>query len=411
MGGGFAVTTAIVTGTGLEIDTLIEVRDAITADLKTIYGSDINLDAATPDGQWIGVISNAIYQQAAALQTVSNSIDVRLAQGNALSGRVALNGLRRKAGTYATATFALAGIAGTVIAAGMQIQTDNGPIWSLTTAVTLPAAGAPVTGVFRCTTLGANSLSGGSTLRVLTPIYGLQTVTAPALATPGTPYETDTALQLRRSQGVALPSQTRVESMLTRVLAVEGVTAAAVYSNPNDTPLMVGTTSVAAHGAFVVVYGPSSDGANIATAIALTNSIGTPTTGSDLWPVVDSQGFSQPVRFSYAVETPIAFAMTTKRGAGWPGDVAGKEAIFAAVAQYFENTLVDKAITRPVTIGAAISVTQIEAAAACAGGHVVQSIFVTNDGGGTLAPSGELAIAADALGVFDLANSTITVIP
>ena len=85
---------------GLIIDTLENIVDSIVADLKTIYGEDINVNSDSPDGQNINIFAQVAIDLRELIQKVNASFDPNQAEGRVLDQRVAVNNIIRKGATY-----------------------------------------------------------------------------------------------------------------------------------------------------------------------------------------------------------------------------------------------------------------------------------------------------------------------
>lgn len=380
---------------------LAETIAAITADVKSIYGSDIDVSSSTPDGQLIGIIAESASNAALALEEVNAAFDVRNARGTALSGRMRLNGLERKSGTYSTATFTTTGTAGVTIPTGSQLAID-GNVFATTADAT---CGNVITAT--CTAVGANVVSGGSSIRILTPIYGWQSVAFNAMVTTGSPYEADSVAQARRAVTVALPSQGMLDSIRARVLAVDNVTQCCVFENTTDSSTTIGSTTLTPHAVLVIAQGGVD--ADVANAIYLAKPLGCGLCGTSSQTIVDSQGnnntiaFSRPATYpAYPVTPPYALITAHIRAAsGYPGSTTAIANAKTAITSYFTA----------LQIGEPINVLAIAAAIAATPGVRVESVSVSVDGGSTYITTGEASVPSDAIGyIIPAASIAVTVV-
>lgn len=402
-------TVSYIDSTGFHLDPLADVTLNLTAAMQSIYGSDVNVSPETPDGQWIGVLSNAIYSAAQGLQYVYSSLDVRNARGVELQGRVALNGITPKAGTNSTCTFLLTGALSATIPEGTQLQTDSAVIWATVAPVTLGSVYGTATVLCAAVPTGALSATSGSTVRIMTPLYGLQDASVVAMVTTGTPQESDVALQLRRAQSVALPSQSKIDSLRARVLAVPNVLACAVYDNPSDVATNIGSSYwyINPHSVAVCVHGPAASATDIAQALWLSGGFGNGFDGDITHSVVDSQGFSHTMTWrAAAYGGPLALhcIVYMDRGPGWPGDAVGRDLVMAAIADYISNVRLTNAPA--ITIGSSIYVAEITAAALSVPGALVTRVQIWKGSYGYAIDTGSLAFDVFEIATFTAADPT-----
>ena len=91
-----------LTPLGLVINTLTEIVANLNTGMQTIYGSDINVDSNSPDGQLINIYAQVAEDILELIQDVYNSFTVDSAYGTVLDQRVAINGITRRQGTFTT---------------------------------------------------------------------------------------------------------------------------------------------------------------------------------------------------------------------------------------------------------------------------------------------------------------------
>ena len=79
---------------------MLPVVSSETAALKSIYGADINTDPSTPDGQVINIRAQAAVDNLDLLAQINAMFDPDQAIGVLLDQRCAINGVKRKGGTF-----------------------------------------------------------------------------------------------------------------------------------------------------------------------------------------------------------------------------------------------------------------------------------------------------------------------
>src|SRR5947209_4720642 len=89
-----------LSATGLTVKTAAEITSDLTTGFQQAYGSDINTDQNSPDGQIIGILTQENVDLRELIAQVNASFDPDQAQGSVLDQRVAINGIAREGGTY-----------------------------------------------------------------------------------------------------------------------------------------------------------------------------------------------------------------------------------------------------------------------------------------------------------------------
>lgn len=296
---------AQITATGVTAPDYPTILSSLQASYRGIYGTDVNLDPDTQDGQLLAIFAQAIYDCNQAVVSAYNSYSPNGAQGVGLSNLVKINGLTRAEPSNSQAVVRIVGQVGRVINNGLV--GDNlslGSRWTLPAIVTIPLAGfIDVTAT--CTELGATPAAIGTLTVILTPTQGWQTVTNLVAATTGNPVEEDATLRPRQTVSTALPSLTILEGIYAALAALAGVTQLRVYENDTD---VINATGINPHAIAAVVEG--GDNFQIATAIALKKSPGTGTQGSVSQIIIDSHGVAETIRFypltTQAIDATIA---------------------------------------------------------------------------------------------------------
>ena len=288
---------ATVSATGISAPNYASVYSYLVSQFQSIYGADAWLGNDSADGQWVGVIAQAITDCNNAAVAVYNSFSPTTAQGNGLSSNVKINGLTRIAGSFSTATLTVVGQAQTIITNGVA-QDTNGNQWALVSPVTIPNAGT-INVSATCTTIGTISAGANTISSIATPILGWQTVNNASAATAGNAVETDAQLRLRQAASVSLPSTSIFAGIAAAIAQVTGVTRVTPYENNTNTSN--GNGIPANTLAFVVEGGTPI---SVAQAIGgkIPPGIGTYITapGGANFTITDSSGYTKVVGFMNA---------------------------------------------------------------------------------------------------------------
>lgn len=221
-----------------------------------------NLDPSTPDGLKIASDAELYGNFDETLQRAYNARDPNKAKGVDLNVVCSLTGTVRELGTPSNVELTLGGVPGTVIIAGRIVESPTtGSRWTIDSPVTI-GPGGTASATATCTVNGATQASIGTITRIVSTVGGWQTVTNPAVATPGTNRQTDALLRVERAKAVARPGSNQVDNMLGEIFAVSGVRRAIVLENFTDA---VDSNGLPAHSVAPIVDGGLD--ANVALAI------------------------------------------------------------------------------------------------------------------------------------------------
>mgnify|MGYP000078233386 CR=1 FL=1 len=293
--------------TGLTVKTRAELIAEFTADMEAIYGTDINLESDTPDGQLMNIWVQSVLDLQDLLVSIYSGMDPDNAIGNTLDQRVAINGIERRAGTYTVTNITLVNSAAVSLIGLNDIVTDEseaytvsdneGNRWYLANSINIATPGTQVL-VFRSAVPGA-VLTIPNTINVpVTIVLGVTSVNNPTTYTTlGINEETDAALKIRRQQSVALPSQGYVEGLTAALLNLESVTYAAVFENVTSVDDGDG---IPAHGIWVIVAGTATD-EEIANVIYVERSLGCAMKGTETYNILRPAGDYFTVRWDPVV--------------------------------------------------------------------------------------------------------------
>lgn len=283
-----------------------------------IYGSDIDIDGDTQDGQALGVLSTALDDVNSSTVNSYNSFSPTYAQGVGLSSLVKLNGLEREVPSFSTVAVNIIGQAFTEIAAGIVFDGANS--WTLPVDVEIPIGGeVPVT--LTCQTLGAIVLpqgqGAGFQFTIQTQILGWQFCTATASAEPGLPVELDPQLRIRQSNSTATPSQTVLAGLVGQLLEVPGVVAVQPYENDTSLP---DVNEQPGNTIALVVNGGNAKA--IVNTIGINKGPGVNTFGTLQGTYVDAYGIGHLINYFTPNFRPVFFSLQIRALTGYTTDVA-----------------------------------------------------------------------------------------
>lgn len=308
-----------ITAAGIETATQAELLAQLTAALQTIYGSDINLDSDTPDGQFLNIFIQAILDVEDLITQAFNSFNPDTAIGNVLAQRVAINGIQPQAGTFSQTNVTITTSQSVNLygqdQAAQPIYTvsDNaGNEWQLVTTQLGMSVGANVL-LFQASLPGASLTVPNSITVPVSIVLGVLTINNPTTQTlVGLNAETDAALRIRRQQSVSFASQGYPASVKAAVGNVAGVTSAFVYENNSGS---TDSNGVPSHSIWVIVAGAPTD-ANVAQAIYSKRSLGCGMFGAKQYLITQVDGTLFPINWDQVstVNLFIRFTATSLDG-------------------------------------------------------------------------------------------------
>lgn len=306
----FPITT--IDGNGVTVPLFEDVLSYLLSEYKAIYGSDIDIDPDTQDGQWIGVLASALNYTNETIAATYLAYSPTYAVGAGLSSVVKINGIRRQRASMSTVVVLCVGQAGVQI--GGSFVGDNlnlGTIWVLPPDIIIPPEGQLFV-TATCTELGAITADIGTITIILSPTPGWQSVNNQDPAVIGNPVETDAALRRRQTQSVANPSQSIVLGIQGAIENLPGVERVMVYENPTGAP---DANGIPAHAMAAVVEG--GDVTDVATAIALRKTPGSPTYGTTSMVIYDTRGIPNQINFFELSLVPVTVNITLTALAGF----------------------------------------------------------------------------------------------
>ena len=231
--------------TGLQIDDYYSIKEQIENSLKTIYGSNINLEQNSPDEQLAANFAQMIADQNELIQDVNASFDPDQAVGVVLDQRVKINGLTRKEGSYTRVYVSVAFNAPSVIKGldqypveeCFQVSDSTGNI--LVCEQTTTGVNHSIEEVsFRALEYGPLIFNAGSITTITTPQLGVATVNnINSQYFTGSNEESDLELKVRRKVNVLNRSTVgEINNLYASLLNIEGVNYVNVLENTGDYP-------------------------------------------------------------------------------------------------------------------------------------------------------------------------------
>jgi uncharacterized phage protein gp47/JayE len=392
-----------VTATGFVLKRLEDIKAAIEAECISRFGANIDLAEDQPLGQLISIVSEQIALDWEAMQAVYNALSPTSASGVALDRIAAINNIARRIATFSTGELTATGVAGTVIPSPTFVGGTSAGGRVVAVSDTVIGGGGTVTVPVRAQTAGDVTYAIGTVTEIVTPIFGLTSITNAAEITGGQDTETDEEFRIRRLLTLQNAGSSNIEGIRNALLAFDYVINAVVVENTLDVPDGDGRP-----GHSIECYILTDLGAAINTfptqlrevtqAIWDAKPAGIETVGDFSDTITDSQSLTHTVYVSEAVEVPITLSFTVtentniNEGDIFPTD--GEDLIKAALVAYVAG----------LNIGQDVWKNKIESTISSIAGVKGISVFLMNGA------DANLTIAVTELATLSAGDITITVV-
>lgn len=265
-------TYLLSTGT-ISIDTTDLLTDVET-EWQNAFGATLNVDSSTPQGTMIAAETTARTSVMKNNADLANMMNPNLAYGSWLDALCSFLGIGRGTNISTIAQgVQLTGTSGTVVGAGSRIETPNGDIFSLVSAVTIPVSGI-ATGTYQSAAYGSIPFPTGA-MTIVDGTIGLGSVAAvgTTTVTAGSSQNTDPQLKNKRNQQLSVQGTASAAAVAANLLNVANVTSVQVVeNNTGATGLVNGVTFTKPSALWVCVGGNPSPAAVAAAMYAAHNS-------------------------------------------------------------------------------------------------------------------------------------------
>jgi hypothetical protein len=325
-------------------DLLTEVQD----EYKAAFGADLMVTPNTPQGI---LITAEVLARARVLQNnaeLANQFNPNLAGGVFLDAIAALTGSARIPAVYSTVSADLAGVPGTVIAAGKQAkETVHGELFELVDAVTLNGGGTG-TGTFRAVNPGAITALADTLTQIVDGVIGWETVTNPDAATVGSATQSDAGFRNLRRVTLASQGTSLAEAIISELYNTDGVKSLAFRENVASTTEVIDGVTMAPHSIYACVDGGTD--ADVAAALVAKKSAGAAYNGDTTVSVtIPFSGQVMDVKFDRPDEVVVLVRVTIAYNAA-VADIEG--AVTQAILDYANGDLSDEG---GLTVGTPVS--------------------------------------------------------
>jgi uncharacterized phage protein gp47/JayE len=263
---------AEITNTGVVEKTATEYIQEFQDAFKGIFGSNLNVDPNTPQGQiasLLGLICTKFDQQ---IVDCARSLDIAQAQGQQLEDLTSILSIFRNGPVNSSVAATLSGVPYAVIPAGSQAKTTVGDIFLLRYSVAIGEDGTGE-GFFVAEESGPKNVDAGTLTQIATPVAGWDTVTNVNDGTVGRDAETDAQFKRRYFNELAVGSISQLKSIISGVQAITEVESVSGAENDTGDVVEASGVRIPPNGFVIAVKGGDSD--EIAAEIRRRKGIGT----------------------------------------------------------------------------------------------------------------------------------------
>lgn len=350
----------VLDANGLSIDSLNEVIAKFVAGYQLIYGSDLNFDSNTQDGQVINIESQQVRDVLELLLSIYSNFDPDACVGVQQDRLYYINGLIRKGATYSFLDVAitvnraltLQGLdaeANSDTGTGFTVADSLGNNWILLDTQN-PASAGTSTYTFRAQSLGAVNSAPNTVNVPITVVLGVTAINNIASATStGLNGETDAAFRLRRSQSFANRATSSVDALFGDLSNIDGVVEAAVYENDTST---TDGNDIDAHSIWAIVEGGADS--DIAQAIYVDKTAGAGMKGDETYDITTVQNQIFTAQFDRPIAERLYVKFTLKPTKS--GQSIDKDAIAEYMAANQKYTIGGFADTSSLTFQAVMGI-------------------------------------------------------
>lgn len=309
-----------------------QVRDIFIKAFKTNNGGMLNTESSTPQGQLIDSITALIVEKDNDILYLANMLNPLKSQGIWQDALAKLYFLSRHQAISSSAQVLCTGKAGVFVPTGALIMsTFNQTKWKCRQGNSIKSDGK-VSLIFDCEETGPIAAPAHSLTKIITTIAGWDTADNESAALIGQNVESAASFEDRRYKSVALNSRSSLQSVYSRLAALNGVIAVCVRQNRGDETIRIDGVEIKAHSVYVCILGGNDN--DIASALYATVSAGCDYTGDSVVEVKDPITHTKDrVSFNRPKERAIKVQVTIRKTDGLPSNA--EQAIKDCILQNF----------------------------------------------------------------------------
>jgi len=372
-----SLTPAIYDATGATIPDAYQLRLDAETDLKTVIGSDLNLDSATVDTDATPQGMIMVTEVASRLELLSAvmwwlaQIDIDTSEGVYQDSNGKLFGITRIAARKTQVSVTCVGLTGITIPSGSTVQDFNGNLYDSQTSVVIPVGGTIAVN-FYAQQDGEIECPPNAIDTIFSRVNGWDSATNADAGLVGRAEETQQEFAARMRLSVERNSGGTLGAMIGRLLDLDGVTDVFARANFLTEPLVLTGVTIPVHYTYIAVVGGTDQ--------AVIDVIGSASCGcgflGNTFGWHDDGGIQYPVAFERPPDIDIYFKISIQNGDYHPtdlikqavldtfnGSVIGIDRakiggeILASDYYYNVNTTIDNVRVRDIGVGLTASPT------------------------------------------------------
>lgn len=222
---------------------------------RNVYGSNLDIDPSSPEGQLIYDEAKDKYSLLLMGQATYNSFSLTNASGQALDRNLQYVGIMRKDDSKSQATVVfdtIDQVTPVTLAVGYQFTNQQGDPFQITNTITFINAADPNASVSAIAVdPGPVDVTAGALNTITNPRGNLLSVTNPTDGITGTEEESDVESRQRGVQSSETRSKSTISGNLSQIKNLDNVQQAVVFENKDDVSVGI----IQAHSARYVVRG------------------------------------------------------------------------------------------------------------------------------------------------------------
>lgn len=245
-----------ITSNGTVIVDTATIKAEVIAEYKIIFGLGVSdtIDPATEEGRLVDSDINSRVSAARNNALLANQSNPNLSESTFFDATYALLGGERDAAEQSTCDCLLAGVSGTIIAAGSFAEDDNGELWSLVVATEIPVGGS-ITTSFKSVNYGVISAEIGEINTISSGVVGWETITNEVAAVEGKLEQTVISAKKQRRVEIGLNSRSNASSVIAAINVLEGVAGVSFRENRLNIAQVIDGINMPANSTWVCVDG------------------------------------------------------------------------------------------------------------------------------------------------------------
>lgn len=281
------------------------VLSGVQQDWTEAFGTDLDLEHDTPQGQLIASEAAVVEQKNAEFLFLANQFDPNQAEGRWQDALGKIYFLDRKEATPTLVTCVCTGLSGTVITTSALVQSDDGDLFSPVQQGIIPNTGKLFL-QFRSVDTGPIAAPAGTLNRIYKAVPGWDTVTNTEPGSLGRDVEDRLSFEERRRESVAKNGQGSVAAIYGEIANLADVVDVKVRENTAADDAEIGGVTIPGHGILASVSGATD--AEIALAIFNKKSGGCAMGGNTEHTIRWEDPYGDIVPYTVRFERPVSLA-------------------------------------------------------------------------------------------------------